>query len=117
MSDGDGDEVNQEVEAPELEDEEMGAEEAALLHFGRYCESRRLLPWEQWSYREKVNYCLDRIFLVFLVAFLFVLLAEVCYKMWYVTNIMKIAAFLKDSSTWLFGWLFAQEEKEELFEL
>lgn len=118
MSDGEGDEVNQEMEAPEEEeDEEVGTEESAMLHIGRYVESRRALPWEQWSFREKASYYMDRFFLGFLAIFLFVLMCEVCYKAWYVTNLRKIAAFLTDSGTFLFGWLFAQEEKEERFEL
>ncbi|CAL8336355.1 unnamed protein product [Lota lota] len=121
MSDGDGDEANQEAEPPEApeadEEAEVESDEAALWHFGRYRESRLALPWEQWSFREKANFCMDRLFLGFLAIFLLLLFSEVCYKMWYVTNVRKIAAFLKDSSTGLFGWLFAQEEGEELFEL
>ncbi|KAJ3601961.1 hypothetical protein NHX12_029722 [Muraenolepis orangiensis] len=95
--------MNQEEGVVEVEDVALGSEEAALFHIGRYVESRRALPWEQWSSREKANYCLDRFFLGFLAVFLLVLFAEVCYKTWYVTNLRVIVT-----------WLFGQEEKEEL---
>lgn len=109
MSNGESDEV----ETPE----DMENEEAAMMHIGRYVESRRALPYEQWTFREKANYYMDRVFLGFLAVFLLVLFAEVCYKIWYVTNLTKIAAFLTDAGGLMFGWLFAQEEKEERFDL
>ena len=115
MSDGDSDQANREVEADE--EAVLDSEEAALLHLTRHGELRRALPWEQWSFREKANFYMDRIFLGFLAVFLLVLIAEVCYKMWYVTDVQKISVFLTEASSGLLGWLFAQEEDEQQFEL
>lgn len=114
MADTDEAEGGQDLEAPE---EELDDEEEILLQFGKYCEARRALPWEQWTFREKVQFYMDRIFLGFLVIFLLILLGECGYKMWYVTNLKKIAAFVSDSAAFLFNWLSTQEKQEELFEL
>lgn len=114
MADTDEAEGGQDLEAPE---EELIYEEESLLHFGKYSEARHALPWEQWSFREKANFFMDRIFLGFLFIFFIMLLGEFGYKMWYVTNVKTIAAFVSDSVVFLFDWLFTQERQEELFEL
>ncbi|CAL8401095.1 unnamed protein product [Arctogadus glacialis] len=112
MSDGDSDQA---VEADE--EAELDSDEAALLYFSRQGDSRRALPWDQWSFREKANFLMDRIFLGFLAVFLLLLFAEVCYKVWYLTDVRKIAAFLTDASGGLVDWLFAKVEDEERVEL
>lgn len=114
MADPDETEGVQNMEAPE---EDMDDEQRALLHFSKYREARQALPWEQWTFREKANYYMDRIFLGFLAIFLLVLMGEFGYKMWYVTNVNKIAEFVTDSVVFLFDWLFTQERQEELIEL
>ncbi|KAF7647198.1 hypothetical protein LDENG_00176020 [Lucifuga dentata] len=114
MAHTDGGEENQNLEAPE---KEMDDGEAALLHVSKYCEARRALPWDQWTYREKAMYYMDRVFLGVLVIFLLMIFGEFSYKVWYVTNVKKIAEFVSDSMIWLFGWLFTQEKQEELIEL
>lgn len=111
MADTDGAEADQDPEAPEEEEME------SLLHFSKYTETRHALPWDQWSFREKANFIMDRIFLGFLVIFLLMLLGECFYKIWYVTNVKKIAAFMSDSVVFLYDWLFTQEKEEKLFEL
>lgn len=113
MADTDQAEGGQDLEAPE---EELD-DEQALLHFSKYCEARRALPWEQWTFREKANYYMDRIFLGVLIVFLLMLLGEFGYKMWYVMNVKKIAEFVSDSIVFLFDWLFTHERNEELAEL
>lgn len=107
-------EGSQNVEAPE---EEPFDEQETLLYFSKYGESRSALPWEQWTFREKANYYIDRIFLGILIIFLLMLLGEFGYKMWYVTNVKKIVEFVSESVVFLFNWLFTQERQEELFEL
>ncbi len=114
MADTDGAEGVQNVEAPE---EEQHDEQEALIHFSKYGEARRALPWEQWTFREKANYYIDRIFLGILIIFFLMLLGEFGYKMWYVTNMKKIAEFVSESVVLLFNWLFTQERQEELVEL
>lgn len=114
MSDTEEAEGTQDLEAP---DEELEDEEDPLLHFSKYIEARRGLPWEQWTFREKANFYIDRIFLGVLFIFLLVLMGECCYKMWYVTNMKKIVASVSDIVVFLFNWLSAQEKQEELFEL
>lgn len=114
MAETDSAEESQDLEAPE---ENLDSEHQALLHLSKYGEARRLLPWEQWSFREKANYCMDRIFFGFLVLFLVVLLGECLYKMWYVSNVNKVPEFAFDSLVSLFNWLFTQERQEELAEL
>lgn len=114
MADTEGSEGGQDLEAPE---EELDDEQKALLHFGKYCEARRALPWEQWTFREKANFCIDRIFLTFLVIFVLALLGECVYKMWYLTNVNKIVGSAAESVISLFNWLSTQERQEELFEL
>lgn len=113
MADTDAPEGGQDPEAPveELDEQE------ALLHFGKYHEARRAQPWQQWTFREKANFYVDRIFLGFLVIFLIMLLGESGYKIWYVTNVKKILEFVVESVVFLFDWLFTQERQEELFEL
>lgn len=91
--------------------------EQALLHFSAYTEARRALPWEQWTSRERAHYYVDRIFIGVLIIFGIMLLGEFWYKMWYVTNVRKIAESVSDSLVWLFTWLFTQERQEELMEL
>ncbi|KAI3369340.1 hypothetical protein L3Q82_007579 [Scortum barcoo] len=66
MADTDETEQEQNVEAPE---EELDDEREPLLQFGKYSEARRTLPWEQWTFREKANYYIDRIFLGILIIF------------------------------------------------
>lgn len=101
-------EDTQDLEAPE---EEVGDEhEQALLHFGKLNEARQATPWEQWTFREKANYYIDRIFLGVLVIFFLMLLGEFGYKMWYVTNGKKIIEFLSN-------FLFTQERQGQLAEL
>lgn len=114
MADTDGAERSQDLEAPV---EELDDEQDALLHFGKYSEARRVLPWEQWTLREKANFYMDRLFFAFLVIFVLVLMGEWGYKMWYVTNVNKIAASLSDLVVFLFNWLSTQERQEEMFEL
>lgn len=106
--------VEAEVEAPE---EDIDDEEAALLHFAKYSEARRALPWEQWTFREKTSYYLDRIFIGFLIVCLLVFVGEGVYKVWYVTNVKKIEEFMSSVAAFLFNWLFTQEKHEELAEL
>lgn len=113
MADTDGTEGAQDMEAPE---EEMD-DEAALLHFSTYSETRHALPWQQWSTREKANYYMDRIFVGLLVVFLLVVLGEFGYKIWYVTNVKKIAEFVSDLVVFVADWLFTQERQEEQAEL
>uniref|UniRef100_A0A8B9LWP6 Uncharacterized protein n=1 Tax=Astyanax mexicanus TaxID=7994 RepID=A0A8B9LWP6_ASTMX len=95
------------------EAQEFQSEEEALLHFGRYSESRAALPWEQRTFKEKVMHHLDRMFLVFLAVFFVILISEGIYKFWYVTNWKKIMDFVLDSVS----FLFTQEKEEKLFEL
>lgn len=102
---------------PEALEEELDDEQEALLHFGKYSDVQRARPWEQWSFREKANFYMDRIFLGFLVLFLLMMMGECGYKMWYVTNVKKIATFVSESVVFLFNWLFTQDRQEELFEL
>ena len=99
---------------PEAPVEELDED---LEHFGKYHEARRAQPWQQWTFREKANFYVDRIFLGFLVIFFIMLLGESAYKFWYVTNVKKIAEFVVESVVVLFNWLFTQERQEELFEL
>lgn len=113
MADTDRSEGGQDLEVPE---EEMD-EQKALLHFGKYSEARHALPWEQWTFREKANFYVDRIFFTFLVIFIIVLLGECVYKMWYLTNINKIVESVADSVISLTDWLSTQVRQEELFEL
>lgn len=102
---------------PEVAEEELDSEQQALLHLGKIIEARRALPWEQWTFREKASFYMDRIFIGFLVISVLLLLGEFAYKMWYVTNVKKIAMFVSDSLIYLFNWLTTQEKQEELFEL
>lgn len=114
MADADGADGGQDLEAPE---EGLDDEHQMLLHFAKYSEARRALPWEQWTFKEKANFYMDRIFLGVLVIFLLMLLGECGYKIWYVTNVKKIAEFVSDSVAFLFNWLLTQQKQEELFEL
>lgn len=114
MASTDETEDSQDPEAPE---EDLDDEEQVLLHLSKHGDSRRAQPWEHWTFREKANYCIDRIFLVFLVLFVMVLLIECGYKMWYVSNVKKIAEFVSDCVIFLINWLFTQERQEELVEL
>ncbi|KAK9528624.1 hypothetical protein VZT92_012776 [Zoarces viviparus] len=114
MADTDGADGGQDLEAPE---EELDSEHTALIHFGKYFEAQLALPWEQWTFRQKANFCMDRIFLGFLAIFLIILLGEFGFKMWYVTDVKKIAEFVSDWVVFLFNWLFTQERQEEFFEL
>lgn len=114
MTEADGVEEGHDLEAPE---EDMDDEQTALLHFSKYGEARRALSWQQWTFQEKTSYFLDRIFLVLLITFVIVVIGEFGYKMWYVTNVNKIAEFVSDSVVLLFEWLFKQERQEELVEL
>lgn len=114
MSDTERSEGGQDFEDPE---EELDDEQKALLHFGKYCETRRALPWEQWTFREKAHYYIDRIFLTFLVIFVLGVLGECVYKMCYLTNVNKIVGSAADSVISLFNWLSIQERQEELLEL
>lgn len=114
MAESDEAEGGQDLEAPE---EDLTDERQALEHFGKYHEARRSLPWEQWTFKEKTNFYMDRIFLGLLVFFLIMLLGECGFKMWYVTNVKKIVEFVSDSVVFLFDFLFAQQRQEELFEL
>lgn len=98
-------------------EEDLDEEQKALLHFGKYCEARRTLPWEQWTFREKANFYIDRIFFTFLVIFVLVVLGESIYKMWYLTNVNKFVESAADSVISLFNWLSTQDRQEELFEL
>lgn len=114
MAESDAADGVSDLEAPE---DELDGDHTALLHFGKYYEAQRALPWEQWTFREKANFCADRIFLGFLVIFVIILLGEFVYKMWYVTNVNKIAEFVSDSVVFLVEQLFAQEKQEELLDL
>lgn len=114
MAEEDREEESQDPESPE---EELSDETDILLHFGKYAEARRALPWTQWTFREKMTFFLDRIFFVFFGIFALIFVGEFVYKMWYVTNTKKIAAFVTDSVIYLFNWLSTQEKHEELLEL
>lgn len=114
MAEAEGAEGGLDLEAPE---EELDEEQDALLHFSKHSEARQALSWEQWTFREKVNYYIDRMFLGLLLIFFLVLLGEFSYKIWYVTNVKKIAEFVLDSVVFLLDWLFTQERQEELIEL
>lgn len=113
MAETDRSDDGQDLEAPE---EDLD-EQQALFHFGKYCEARRALPWEQWTFKEKANFYIDRIFLAFLVIFVFVLLGESVYKVWYLTKVNKIVETVTDAVSLLFNWLSTQERQEELYEL
>ncbi|CAB1457621.1 unnamed protein product [Pleuronectes platessa] len=110
MADSDEAEAGQDPESPE-------DEEQLLHHFNAYTESRRANPWEQWTFREKANYYIDRTFLVMLVIFLFMVVAEFGYKMWYVMNVAKSVEFVTESLVSVFESLFTQERPEERAEL
>ncbi|TNN76432.1 hypothetical protein EYF80_013297 [Liparis tanakae] len=114
MADPDETEGAQDLEAP---DTELDGEDAALKHFGKFFEDQHALPWEQWTFRRKANFYMDRVFLGFLVICLILLMGECTYKMWYVTNFKKIAEFVSDLVVFLVDWLFKQDRQEELFEL
>lgn len=114
MTETEGAEGGLDLEAPE---EELDDEQAALLHLSKHSDARQALSWEQRTFREKANYYIDRTFLGLLLIFFLVLLAEFCYKIWYVTNGKKIAEFVSDSVVFLLDWLFTQERQEELVEL
>ncbi|KAG5274925.1 hypothetical protein AALO_G00141660 [Alosa alosa] len=60
---------------------EFENEEAILMHFQRYTESRAALPWSERTRHEKVTYYLDRIFLVFICIVVMIFMAEAIYKM------------------------------------
>lgn len=107
----------EESEDPESPEEELSDETELLRHFGKYIEARRALPWNQWTFREKVTFFLDRIFFGFLALFVLIFIGEFVYKMWYVSNMKKIVAFLTDSVSYLVNWLSTQERQEELLEL
>lgn len=114
MAEEDREEESHDLESPE---EELSDETDALIHLGKYAEARRALPWNQWTLREKITFYLDRIFFVFLAIFVLLFIGEFVYKMWYVTNMKKIAEFVTDSVIYLFNWLSTQEKHEELLEL
>lgn len=114
MADAERSEGDQDLEAP---DEELDDEQKALLHFGKYCEARRALPWEQWTFKEKANFFIDRIFVCCLVIFVLALLGECVYKMWYLTNVNKIVGSAAESIMTILNWLSTQERQEELFDL
>lgn len=99
-------------EEREMEAQEI-SEEEALLHFGSYTETRAGLPWEQRTFKEKLMHHVDRIFLAFLAIFFLVVILEVAFKIWHVTNWKKILEFTLDS----LSYLFMQENEEELLEL
>lgn len=111
MDDTDRTDESQDPEAPDEDPDE------ALVHIGKYSEARRSLPWEQWTFKEKANFCMDRIFLGFLFIFVLMLMGECGFKIWYVTKVNKIGELLTDLVENLFEWLFTQERQEELFEL
>lgn len=111
MADTDEAESSQDLEAPEEELDE------AMIQLGTYAEARRALPMDQWTFKEKANFYLDRLFLGFLFIVFLILIGECVYKVWYVTNLRKIAEFVSDSVVFLFDWLSTQERKEELLEL
>lgn len=115
MADTGGTEHSQDPD--EVPEEDLDDELQTLLHFSKHGDGRRAQPWEQWTFREKANYLMDRIFLGFLILFLIVLLFECTYKMWYVSNVKKMAQFVSDSVIFLFDWLFTQERQEEIAEL
>ncbi|CAJ1050255.1 hypothetical protein LDENG_00176020 [Xyrichtys novacula] len=98
-------------------EEELDEGEKAMLLISKYAEARRALPWDQWTLREKVSYYMDRLFLLFIVLFLLVIVGECSYKIWYVTNMKKITEFVSDLVLSLFGWLFTADRQEELAEL
>lgn len=108
MAEGDG-----AVEQQEIEAQEINSDEEAFLHFGQYSEARASLPWEQRTFKERVLYHIDRIFLSFMVLFLLVLFGEFLYKIWYVTNWRKTLEFILET----LSYLFTQEKDEELIEL
>ncbi|KAL2091057.1 hypothetical protein ACEWY4_013320 [Coilia grayii] len=72
-----------EVQARAEEEGELDTEEAILLHFQRYTESRAALPWSERTRREKISYYLDRFFVVFICLAVLGYLAEATYKTWY----------------------------------
>lgn len=104
----------EDLEAPE---DELDDEQEALLHFSKYRETQFEKPWEQWTFRDKANYYMDRIFLGLLFTFLVIFIGECGYKIWYVTNVNKIGEFVSHSVGFLFDWLFTQERQEEVAEL
>lgn len=95
------------------EPQEINSEEEALLHFGRYSDARAAVPWDQRTFKEKVLYHIDRIFMGLLVLLLLVLFGEFLYKIWYVTSWRKIMEFILES----ISYLFTQEKDEQLIEL
>lgn len=101
----------------EVPDDDLDDTEKAMLHFGKYCEARRALPWDQWTTREKIVYYMDRTFIGIMIVFLIVMFFDICYKTWYVTNFKKIAEFVTDTVSYLLNWLSTQEKHEELIEL
>lgn len=101
------------MEEQEMETQEINSDEEALLHFGKYSEARAAVPWEQRTFKEKVLYHADRIFIIFLVLFLIVHCADFLYKIWYVTSWRKILEFILETVS----YLFTQEKDEELIEL
>ncbi|CAK6967213.1 hypothetical protein LDENG_00176020 [Scomber scombrus] len=114
MADTDVAEGDQNEEVPE---DDLDDAEKAMLHFGKYYEARRALPWDQWTSREKTVYYMDRAFIGLMVVFLVVVFFDICYKIWYVTNLKKIAEFVTDIVSFLLDWLSTQEKHEELMEL
>lgn len=106
MAEGDG-------HLEETETQEINSDEEALLHFSRYSEARAALPWDQRTFKEKVLYHIDRIFMSLLALFLLILFGEFLYKMWYVTSWRKIWGLILDSAS----YLFTQEKDEHLIEL
>lgn len=104
----------QDLEAPE---EEMDDENNALLHLSKYREAQFAKPWEQWTFRDKANYYMDRIFLGLLVTFLVIFIGECGYKIWYLTNVNAIVEFVSDLVVFLFDWLFTQDRQEQVAEL
>lgn len=108
MAEGDG-----AVEQQEMETQEINSDEEALLHFGKYSEARAAVPWEQRTFKDKVLYHVDRIFLGFLALFLLVLIGDFLYKIWYVTSGRKTLEFILE----IVSYLFTQEKDEELIEL
>lgn len=103
-------EEEQDLEAPE---EELDA----LLYFSKYRETQFEKPWQQWTFRDKANYYMDRMFLGFLATFVVILIGECGYKIWYVTNVNKIVEFVSNTVVFLFDGLFPQERQEEVGEL
>lgn len=113
MADTDETDGSQDPEAPE---EEMDSEQV-LVFFSKHGEARRALPRNQWTFKEKANFYMDRIFLGFLVVCLILLMGECGYKIWYVSSMKKIVEFALDATVSLFDWLFTQERQEQLAEL